>query len=573
MALGTPVAGALAYSAASGTSVAPAYPAGILATDVVLLIVGQKPTTANGGTTTTPTGWTIREELNAAGGYGTTIGADVGNSNLRIYSWNTPVAGQTGNLTVTLAANNISWAYILRVPTGGGSILYGSADGQRTTTPTSPMSIALTNGASPTNFQTGDLAVWAMCIPSDVTTPAQFSAQAITATGATFATAVEINEPDSTLGNDIGGYSARAVVTAGTSATAPTVTATLAGTLTNVRGPVALVRIREIAALILDAVPTSYAITGVAATLLENKHLTAEPDTYAITGSDASLARELMVNAEPSAYAVTGFNAALAEDRNLNAESASYAITGAAVTFEIVSSGKELIAEFGTYSVTGFAAQLAFGDVFNAESGSYIVSGSNAALLQGFYLRADPSSYNVSGANATALVTDYLSLDPGTYVTSGSTAALVLEYMFNAETGAYVVTGNPATFIIGIVLNAESVSYSVTGFDAEINKEGSFTAFPGAYDVTGLDAILAKGLILNAEPATKYVDSGYVDDGYVIQTGYYVNGFPATFVYPRYPLPNQVISGVLYGPNGDDYTGTFVCPAGISKQILYIFDE
>ena len=247
MAIGTPVVGAAAYSASGGTSVAPAYPSGILATDVVLLFVGQKPSTANGGTATTPSGWTLRDELLAAGGYGTTLGADTGNTNLRIYSWDSPVAGQTGTCSVTLAQNNISWAFIVRIPKGGGALGFGSADGQRTTAPTSPLSIALTNGASATNFQSGDLAIWAMCIPTDVTTPSQFSAQSITATGATFGTAVELNEPDRATGNDIGGYSAYALVSSGSSTTAPTVQTNLAGTLTNVRGPVVLLRVREAA--------------------------------------------------------------------------------------------------------------------------------------------------------------------------------------------------------------------------------------------------------------------------------------------------------------------------------------
>ena len=248
MALGTPVAAATAYGGA--TTVTPAYPSGILADDVVLLFVGQKPSTANGGTVTTPTGWTLRDELLAAGGYGTTLGQDTGNTNLRVYSWNTPVAGQTGNLTVTLGVNNVTWAFMVRIPTGGGTISFGSADGQRTTAPTVNVAFAtaLTNGASATNFQSGDLAIWAMCIPTDVTTPNQFSAQSVTATGATFATAVELNEPDSQTGNDIGGYSAYASVSSGSSTTAPTVTVTASGTVTNVRGPVVLLRVREGAA-------------------------------------------------------------------------------------------------------------------------------------------------------------------------------------------------------------------------------------------------------------------------------------------------------------------------------------
>jgi hypothetical protein len=245
MAFGTPVVGATAYSAAAGTSVAPAYPSGVLATDQLVMFVGMKPSTANGGTLTAPTGWTIRDSLTAAGGYGTTLGADTGNTNLWVLTKDTVTAGLTGSVTVTIGGNNVSWAFIVRVPTSGGTISYGTADGQRTTTPTSPMSIALTNGASATNFTAGDIALWAMCIPTDVTTPSQFSAQSITATGATFNTAVELNEPDSTTGNDIGGYSAYATVASGSSTTAPTVTSTLGGTLTNVRGPVVLLRLHE----------------------------------------------------------------------------------------------------------------------------------------------------------------------------------------------------------------------------------------------------------------------------------------------------------------------------------------
>lgn len=247
MALGTPTTAAVAYSASGGTSVAPAYPTGLVADDVIVMFVGQKPTTANGGTVTTPTGWTLQDSLTAAGGYGTTTGADVGNTNLFVYTKNTVTGSETGTLSVTVGDNNVCWAFMIRVPVGNGTVSYGSADGQRTTTPTSPMSIALTNGTSATNFQAGDLALWAMCIPTDVTTPSQFSAESITATGATFGTAVEFNEPDSTTGNDIGGYSAYASVTSGSSTTAPTVTATLAGTLTNVRGPVVLLRVRETA--------------------------------------------------------------------------------------------------------------------------------------------------------------------------------------------------------------------------------------------------------------------------------------------------------------------------------------
>ena len=254
MAFGTPRTGTVAYSANNGTVVGPAIVGPVAADDILLIIVGQKPSTANGGTVTPRTtagAWTLREELTAAGGYGTTLGADTGNTNIRIYSKdvvNALIAGGTDQFLFDLGQNNVSWAFVVHIPTNGStSYSVGVADGSRTTAPTSgtPFTVNLTNGSPATDFETGDLAIWAMCIPTDVTTPNQFSARSIAASGATFSTATEFNEPDSGTGNDIGGYSAYATVTSGSSTAAPSITATATGTVTNVRGPVAVIRLRD----------------------------------------------------------------------------------------------------------------------------------------------------------------------------------------------------------------------------------------------------------------------------------------------------------------------------------------
>jgi len=248
MAFGTPVSGAAAYSAASGTSISVPYPAGITAGQPVLLFVGQKGSAINGGTVTTPTGWTLIGSIIGAGGYDALPTADTGDTNLFIYRKNT-TGGETGNLAVTVGQNDVSWGFITRVPIGlDVTISYGFASGQQATAPTAGVSfaVALADGTPGPALQNGDLAIWAMCIPTDVTTPSQFSARSLTSTGATIGAATEINEPDSSNGNDIGGYSAYASVTAGASSVSPTVNTTATGTVTNVRGPIALVRLREV---------------------------------------------------------------------------------------------------------------------------------------------------------------------------------------------------------------------------------------------------------------------------------------------------------------------------------------
>ena len=247
MAFGTPTDGGAAYSAAAGTTVAPAYPAGIAANDVVVLVIGQKPSTANGGTVTTPTGWTLRESITGQGGYGATLGADTGNTNLFFYTKDVVAGTETGNLTVTIGTNNVSWGVLIRIPGGGSSsFTVGSADGSRATAPTSGVAFTtlLTDGLTHPDLQSGDMAIWAMCIPTDILNNG-FTLPTISSTGTTFATAVELEEPDSGTGNDIGGYIAYALATAGSSTTAPTVGVTATGTVTNVRGPIALVRIRD----------------------------------------------------------------------------------------------------------------------------------------------------------------------------------------------------------------------------------------------------------------------------------------------------------------------------------------
>lgn len=242
-------AGAFAYSAAAGaTSIAPAYPTGITAGQKLILIVGMKPSTANSGSVTTPAGWTLIGGLTGAGGYGTTLGADTGNTN--IWAFERDADGtETGNLTVTVATSNVAWGRIMRFTNGYAAWAATTFATGSDTTGDATVSVA---GGSNPGFAANDMAVWAMCIPTDVTTPSQFSAHAITATGATFGAATEVGEADSTIGNDIGGFISYASVTAGSSTGNPTFTATAGGTVTNVRGPGIILRLRS-------AAPTEFA--------------------------------------------------------------------------------------------------------------------------------------------------------------------------------------------------------------------------------------------------------------------------------------------------------------------------
>jgi hypothetical protein len=502
MALGTPTTGAIAGSSAGGTSVSPAYPAGIQADDVLVLIIGQKPSTANGGTVTTPSGWTLRDSLTGAGGYGTTLGADTGNTNLFIYTKDTVTGSETGNLAVTIGTNNVSWAFMILVPVGNGTVSYGSAEGQRTTAPTAgtPFTIALANGASATAFTANDLALWAMCIPTDVTTPSQFTAQSVTATGATFGTAVELNEPDSTLGNDIGGYSAYAFCIAGSSSTAPSVTVTADGTVTNVRGPVVLLRVRE-------TPPPSQSLT-------QNARFNNTNTFYSATVSATR-------NLSPALYTNTNtFYSATVVPGARNLTPARYTNTNTFYSATITQTG-------GTQTLV--PARYDNANTFYS-----------ATVLRGA-ITLTPARYDNANTFYGAAVTATKTLTPALYtntnvfyspaVTQGAT---LLPARYDNPNVFYSATVTPGA----VALAPARYDNSNTFYSATITR-GTITLTPARYDnvntfysatVTqaGGGQILLPSLYANANTfytttaaATynlqfeDYVDPGYVDPGYI----------------------------------------------------------
>lgn len=246
----------------TGDPAAP-YPGSITSLSELVLIAAGKPGTANGGTLTDPTGWTRRGDMSGAtdgdtGGYGTALAADTGNMNLYVLTKDSVAGTESGTLTVDFGATNNAIGTILRLEKShAGSTSWAVATGKDT----SAGNVSVTTGTI--DLAPGDVLVWVMSIPTDVTTPAQFSAHAISATGITFDTVTERLEIDSTQGNDQGGFVCSTTVLSGSGTVACTITATAGGTTTNVRGPLILLRARPPAAITNELfVDTSGSITA-----------------------------------------------------------------------------------------------------------------------------------------------------------------------------------------------------------------------------------------------------------------------------------------------------------------------
>ena len=209
-------------------------PTGIVAGDLLVLFVAVKPDTSS---ITTPSGWTLQGTFSGGGG---TTGIDTGPTKVAVFT--REATGTDPAPTVNVTSTNVGWFATHRITKTGSGWSVAAAGGVDATT---GAAWSVTAGTDP-GLTAGDLALVASVIPTDVTTPAQFSAEAIAATGVSAWSAfTEVTEPDTNVGNDIGGFIFYGTVTTGSSTAAPVITATAGGTTTNVRGPSVLLRIRE----------------------------------------------------------------------------------------------------------------------------------------------------------------------------------------------------------------------------------------------------------------------------------------------------------------------------------------
>lgn len=228
-------------TSSSATNIDVSYPGSIAAGDLLVLIAGMKPSTENTGSISNPSGWTA-QLAGFGGGYGTTLGADTGNTYQRVAT--KEAAGtESGTLSVSMSGADVSWAIILRIAssTGGSARLVGAARGMSDTTAGDYSATNTISAATAVD----DLLISSFVIPTDVTTPSQFSAHAYSQTGSTFSGITEVGEADSSLGNDIGGLVFYGTVATGGNSNNVTQSATAGGTTTNVRGPGGLLILRE----------------------------------------------------------------------------------------------------------------------------------------------------------------------------------------------------------------------------------------------------------------------------------------------------------------------------------------
>ena len=237
-------AGTANVSSAGGTLLTPTFPSTVNANDLLILIIGMKPSSANSGSVTTPDGWTLITSLTGAGGYNSTLGADTGNTN--VFAYYKIAKGSEDGLTLRayLSTNNVSVARIFRLNSSIDTSWNIAGTTGSDETAGADISIAMSTDPG---VIAGDHIIGAMIVPTDAGAGSRWSGEALTQEGITFGTVNEIAENLSGTGNDLGAVIFQASVSSGISSGTPTFTATAVATFnTNARGPGVFIRVREV---------------------------------------------------------------------------------------------------------------------------------------------------------------------------------------------------------------------------------------------------------------------------------------------------------------------------------------
>ncbi len=222
-------------TATSDNSFSVAYPSGISAGDMLVLLVANKQ--PQNSSHSTPSGWTAPANYHAvtsdiAGA------ADQGNVEMLVFLKEAD-GTESGSATVSIGGNNVSYAAIARYSKSPGTIWsYSLSQGIDITEGTS---WSVSGNVDP-GIEPGDIIVAASAINTDGRT---FSSQAVTSPGVTFTDNNERHDGGSSVGQDIGMVVSDHVASIGASSGNPTYTMTANGSGTNnPLGGTVLIRLR-----------------------------------------------------------------------------------------------------------------------------------------------------------------------------------------------------------------------------------------------------------------------------------------------------------------------------------------
>ena len=226
-------------------------------------------------------------------------------------------------------------------------------------------------------------------------------------------------------------------------------------------------------------------------------------DIEAVTGLTNGVEYEFVLfaartSATPTNIISFSATATIAIPKIVVADPGTYSYTGTAANTLFKS---KIVADSGTYSYTGTAANTLFNTKVVADSGTYSYTGTDANTLFNPKVVADAGTYSYTGTDANTLFNPKVVADSGTYSYTGTDATLTYTllgaYTLVADAGTYSYTGTDANTSLNRKVVADPETYSYTGTSANTLFNSKVVADSGTYSYTGTNASLS-----NAYPIT-----------------------------------------------------------------------
>jgi len=240
-------------SVALPTATTPAYgttscvvskTSGVVAGDVNLFVIGCKGTSnSSGGTVATPSGLVLQGSILRQGGWSGTIAPDDGNTSLYAFTRDI-VGGEPSTYTFVGSTMNVMWGYSARLTKTLDLWDYGISTGARSTAGTDGGSWTASGTTNP-DVDNGDCFLGIFCSPSNASDGLNWTSETLTIPGVTNAAATELAEPNTNLGNALGGVILGRLTSTGPSSGNPTMTGTTVKGIKQ-RGAVMFIRIRDL---------------------------------------------------------------------------------------------------------------------------------------------------------------------------------------------------------------------------------------------------------------------------------------------------------------------------------------
>jgi hypothetical protein len=277
-------------AAVGTTTLSLPLPASIAPGNVLVLFVAHK----YGALPAAPAGY---EAVGSFVGGSGASGIDAGQARISVFVKRVSVAGESGNVTVTLAAGNAARGRILQYAktVNGGTVWGWALAGGASNTP--GLAWAITAGSDP-GITAGDMILAASAVNGDGAT---FSAQALTATGITLGTEVERDDGSTTNGDDLAMFVSEHPVATGTAAAPAVYAATASATAASQpAGATAFLRLRELTGLEGGDLAAGVADYGQALVESAGHNVHYDSDVFLLTEGSPDLTDPVIQNVSPT---------------------------------------------------------------------------------------------------------------------------------------------------------------------------------------------------------------------------------------------------------------------------------